>query len=141
MSERLIEQLKVHESVEAFGYYCTANKLTIGVGRNIDKDGGLGLSEDEIDLLLKNDIDRCRKELSKTFSWFDGLDSVRQDAMCNLHFNLGLTRLLKFKKALGYMASSDFYMAADEFLDSQWKNQVGNRAIEVTDQIRDGEYD
>ena len=42
----------MHEGVEAFGYHCTANKLTIGVGRNIDKDGGLGLSEDEIDYLL-----------------------------------------------------------------------------------------
>ncbi len=140
MSERLIEQLKVHEGVEAFAYHCTANKLTIGVGRNIDKDGGLGLSEDEIDYLLKNDIYRCRKELSETFSWFDDLDSVRQDALCNLHFNLGLTRLLGFKKALGFMASGDFYMAADEFLDSNWRNQVGDRAIEVTDQIRDGEY-
>tara|TARA_Y100001963_G_scaffold17885_1_gene22105 strand:- start:55 stop:480 length:426 start_codon:yes stop_codon:yes gene_type:complete len=140
MSERLIQQLKVHEGVEAFAYHCTANKLTIGVGRNIDKDGGLGLSEDEIDYLLKNDIYRCRKELSETFSWFDDLDEVRQDAIVNLHFNLGLTRLLGFKKALAFMESGDYLLAAEEFLDSQWRNQVGNRAIEVTDMIRDGEY-
>ena len=140
MSERLIEQLKVHEGVEAFGYFCTSNKLTIGVGRNIDKDGGLGLSEDEIDYLLRNDIYRCRKELSETFSWFDDLDEVRQDAIVNLHFNLGLTRLLGFKKALAFMESGDYLLAAEEFLDSQWRNQVGNRAIEVTDMIRDGEY-
>ena len=68
--------------------------------RLVDERGGLGLSEDEIDYLLKNDIYRSRKELSETFSWFDDLDEVRQDAMCNLHFNLGLTRLLGFKKAL-----------------------------------------
>jgi lysozyme len=130
----------VHEGVEAFGYLCTSNKLTIGVGRNIDKDGGLGLSEDEIDYLLNNDIYRCRKELSETFNWFDDLDQVRQDAVVNLHFNLGLTRLLGFKKALAFMESGDYLLAAEEFLDSQWRNQVGNRAIEVTDMIRDGEY-
>ena len=140
MSERLIQQLRVHEGVEPFGYFCTSMKLTVGVGRCIDKDGGIGLSEDEIDYLLNNDIYRCRKELSETFNWFDDLDEVRQDAIVNLHFNLGLTRLLGFKKALAFMESGDYMLAAEEFLDSQWRNQVGNRAIEVTDMIRDGEY-
>ena len=89
---------------------------------------------------FKNDIYRCRKELSETFNWFDDLDEVRQDACVNLHFNLGLTRLLGFKKALAFMESGDYLLAAEEFLDSQWRNQVGNRATEVTDMIRDGEY-
>ena len=45
MSERLIQQLRVHEGVEPFGYFCTSMKLTVGVGRCIDKDGGIGLSD------------------------------------------------------------------------------------------------
>ena len=111
--------------------------ITIGVGRNLDS---LGLSEDEVLYLLNNDIERCDKELLHNFKWYPDLCRARQDAMINLCFNLGITRLLKFKKSLGYMAAGAFELAADEFLCSRWAEQVGNRAIEVTDLIRDGHY-
>jgi lysozyme len=111
--------------------------ITIGVGRNLDS---LGLSEDEVLYLLNNDIERCDKELLHNFKWYPELCRARQDAMINLCFNLGITRLLKFKKSLAYMAAGDYERAADEFLCSRWAEQVGNRAIEVTDLIRDGHY-
>ena len=38
------------------------------------------------------------------------------------------------------MATEDFDRAADEFMDSRWSEQVGNRATEVTEMIRTGEY-
>ena len=113
--------------------------ITVGVGRNIDEDGGLGLSDDEIDYLLANDIKRCKQELV-ALSWFVDLDEVRQDALINLCFNLGLTRLLGFRNAMAAMAEGDYEKAADEFLDSRWATQVGQRAIEVTNMIRSGSY-
>lgn len=135
---KLIEQLRRHEGVRSHVYLCPAGYETIGVGRNIAS-SGLGLSDDEIDYLLKNDIERCRLELN-TFSWFEDLDSVRQDALVNLCFNLGITRLLGFRNALARMAEGRYQEAADEFLDSRWAQQVGNRADEVTDMIRTGRY-
>jgi lysozyme len=51
-----------------------------------------------------------------------------------------MTRLRTFKKALHAMSEEDYQTAADEFLDSKWANQVGNRAIEVTDLIKKGHY-
>ena len=112
---------------------------TVGVGRNIDEDGGLGLSVDEIEFLLKNDIKRCKQELI-TLPWFPEIDSVRQDALINLCFNLGITRLLGFKNALNAMSVGDYEKAAEEFLDSRWAVQVGNRALDVAHMIRTGEY-
>lgn len=137
--DKLIEQLKLHEGVRSHVYTCSAGYETIGVGRNISE-SGLGLSDDEIDYLLTNDIARCRKELTK-FPWFDGLDDVRQDAMINICFNLGITRLRGFKNALLAMHNGDFEAAADHFLDSRWAMQVGKRAVDVTDMIRTGRYD
>lgn len=136
---KLIEQLKRHEGVRTHAYKCSANMITVGVGRNIDEDGGLGLSDDEIDYLLANDIKRCKQELV-ALSWFVDLDEVRQDALINLCFNLGLTRLLGFRNAMAAMAEGDYEKAADEFLDSRWATQVGQRAIEVTNMIRSGSY-
>jgi lysozyme len=135
----LIEQLRKHEGVEAFSYVCPAGYETIGVGRNISK-SGLGLSADEIDYLLQNDINRCVRELAYALDWFASLDGVRQDALVNLCFNLGLTRLMQFKLALSAMERGEYHKAAAEFLDSRWAKQVGNRAIEVTHMIRMGEY-
>ena len=136
---KLVKQLRRHEGVRTHAYKCSANMITVGVGRNIDENGGLGLSNDEIDYLLENDIKRCKQELS-ALSWFLDLDSVRQDALVNLCFNLGMTRLLGFKNALAAMEAGDYLKAADEFYDSRWAKQVGSRADEVCEMIRTGRY-
>ena len=98
---KLSDQLRIHEGVRSHVYLCTAGYETIGVGRNI-AESGIGLSDDEIDYLLENDIKRCKQELVG-LSWFPDLDPVRQDAIVNLCFNFGLTRLMGFQNAKGAM--------------------------------------
>jgi lysozyme len=137
-NNKLIEMLKIHEGVETHAYKCSASKITIGVGRNIDPEGGIGLSEDEIDYLLQNDIDRIITELDFEYDWFSDLNEARQDAMIDISFNLGQTRLRKFQKALTAMSRNDWDTAADEFMDSKWSKQVGQRAKKLTDIIRKG---
>ena len=140
MRDKLIKMLKVHEGVETYAYKCSENKTTIGVGRNVDKAGGLGLSDDEVDYLLQNDIDRVILELDSEYDWFSDLDDVRQDAMVDISFNLGQTRLRAFKKALSAMSEGDWDEAADQFMDSRWSEQVGIRAKNLTEMIRIGAY-
>ena len=136
---KLVAQLKRHEGVKSHAYKCTANMITVGVGRNIDENGGIGLSDDEINYLLENDIKRCKQELI-ALSWFTDLDSVRQDALVNLCFNLGLTRLMGFNNAMAAMAEGDYERAADKFYDSRWAKQVKSRADEVCEMVRTGRY-
>jgi lysozyme len=138
--DRLIKMLKRHEGVKSHAYQCTAKRWTIGVGRNIDADGGIGLSEEEIDYLLRNDIRRIVDELDGEYPWFKELDATRKDAMVDISFNLGATRLRGFKKALAAMAAKDYRTAAIEFLDSRWARQVGTRALELVDLIEHGDY-
>ena len=140
-SDKLFEMLRRHEGVKQFAYRCTANKITIGVGRCVDEDGGLGLCDAEIDFLLSNDIDRVETELENNFSWYKNLNLARKDAMVSISFNLGLTRLLKFEKALGFMAGGDYIMAGIEFDNSLWSKQVGARAEELCQMIETGEYE
>lgn len=136
---QLIDMIKRHEGVKSHVYKCTQGFETIGVGRNISE-SGLGLSPDEIDYLLTNDIQRVKEELEDTYYWFSGLNEARRDAMIDICFNLGLTRLRGFVKALEAMSREQFDLAADEFMDSKWAEQVGMRALRVTEMIRDGEY-
>ena len=135
----LIGMLKRHEGVRSKVYMCSAGYETIGVGRNISE-SGLGLSDDEIDYLLANDIKRVREELTDSYFWFPAMNEARQDALVDISFNLGQTRLRGFVKAIEAMSREQFDIAADEFMDSKWATQVGNRAIQVTEMIRTGEY-
>ena len=143
--EKLIAMLKRHEGEikkddRHVAYRCPADHWTIGIGRNIDPDSGIGLSDDEVDYLLQNDVERVIKELAAEYPWFNDLDDVRKDAMIDISFNLGQTRLRLFKRALAAMEAGNYKEAATEFLDSKWAKQVGGRALELTDMISSGEY-
>jgi lysozyme len=72
VTEQLLEMLKRHEGVRSKVYLCSAGYETIGVGRNISE-SGMGLSDDEVDYLLENDIVRVIKELSSEYPWFKAL--------------------------------------------------------------------
>ena len=137
--KNLIEMLKRHEGVRSTVYVCSAGYETIGVGRNISATG-LGLSDDEVDYLLQNDIERVIKELSTEYRWFNSLDDVRKDAMIDISFNLGATRLRGFKRALAAMEVADYKLAAKEFLDSKWSQEVKGRSHELASMIETGEY-
>ena len=143
--EDLIEMLKRHEGeVVTNGrhvlYKCSAGYWTLGIGRNVDVNGGLGLSEDEVNYLLENDIARVIKELSLEYSWFNDLDDVRRDAMIDISFNLGATKLRKFVLALDAMEKADYKSASEEFLDSEWSRTVKGRSVELASMIATGEY-
>jgi len=142
--EKLIEQLKRHEGVKTRAYRDQFGTWHIGAGRNIHPDGqhqGIGLSIEEIDFMLSNDIVRTIQELSAEYPWFNDLEEgARRDGIINMHFNLGRVRFSKFKKAIAHMEKGDHDAAATEFLDSLWAKQVKNRSLEVTDMIKTNEY-
>ena len=140
MREKLKDMLIEHEGKKRSLYFCTADKPTIGVGRNVSE-GGIPLSDDEIDLMLTNDIKRVEQELMDSFEWYETLDLVRKYALCDLCFNIGLPSLKGFKLALGHMESKSYEDASREFLNSKWAKDVGPlRSIGITDMIRTGRY-
>ena len=133
--ERLIEELKRDEGVELKAYQDTEGIWTIGIGRNLQD---VGDSMDEAEYMLANDIDVAVGELQRTFDWFEGLSDARQRVCINMCFNLGLTRLLGFKKFLAAMAAGDWETAGVEMLDSKWSRQVGARSTRLKDLLLEG---
>ena len=134
---KLIETLRRHEGVKNTLYKCTSDKWTIGVGRNLED---VGLSEEEIDFLLLNDIVRTKELMDDYIPWHSDLDEVRQEALINFVFNVGIGTTMKFKNAMAALEEHDYDTAATEMLDSNWAKQVGSRAIEITQMIKTGEY-
>ena len=137
MIHYLKQQLVRHEGSRSKPYYdnATPPRLTIGVGRNLDD---VGLSQDEIDLLLTNDINRSIKYLTDHIEWVNSLDEPRRIVLVNMCFNMGISRLLHFQKMLAALQSGDYQKAADEMIDSAWYKQVGVRALELVNQMKTG---
>lgn len=137
MTDKLTEMLVEHEGLRLKPYRCTAGKLTIGVGRNLDD---RGITPDEALYLLRNDIEISRKELSASFPWFDGLDSVRQSVLIDMCVNLGLARLKGFRNTLALIGVGKYEAAAVEMLDSKWAQQVGRRAQRLSGMMATGRW-
>ena len=135
--DEIADALKAEEGFVAHCYICTAGAHTVGYGRNIDqKHGGIGISEDEAELLLRNDIDRTIKECQQ-WAWFDDLDPARQSVVVQLCFQLGRPRLSQFKLMLAALSQQppDYELAAAELLDSRFANQVPARAARLAEQM------
>ena len=134
---KLIEQLKIHEGFRSTVYTCSGGKKTCGYGRNLED---IGISEEEAEMLLKNDIYEATNQLLNAFPWMATFSDVRISAMINFTFNVGIGTVRKFSNTIEYLKNEDWEAAADEMMDSKWAEQVGDRAIQITEQIRTGRW-
>ena len=123
--DAMIRQLRLHEGERLKPYRCTAGKLTIGVGRNLED---RGITAAESAYLLGNDIDGFCVALLKALPWINQLDEVRQRVLLDMAFNLGMQGLLTFKNTLAAIQAGDYEKAGPMMLDSRWARQVGKRA-------------
>ena len=132
-----INQIKTDEGLRLKPYTCTAGKMTIGYGRNLDD---VGITSAEAEDMLRQDLTVAELD-AKTFATqavWGGLSPARRAVLINMAFNLGLTRLRQFKRFHLNMAAYAYAQAADEMLDSKWARQVGPRAQRLSDTMRHG---
>jgi len=154
MTEALMNRIKAqlvrHEGLRLKPYRCTAGKLTIGIGRNLDD---CGISQSEAYIMLINDIMNCEKQLQQKIpDIYNGLDEVRKSVLLNMCISipqsrfaplrepcyLGINGLLGFKNTLAFVKAGDWERAANGMLVSRWAKQVGRRAIELSELMRKG---
>lgn len=131
--ERVAEQLVVDEGLRLKPYRCTAGKLTIGVGRNLDD---RGITHEEALLLLRNDIRDFWGALCAALPWILSAPEPVQEALLNMCFNLGLSGLLGFTRTLALLEAGRHAEAADAMLASKWARQVGGRAERLAHMVR-----
>ena len=134
----VIERLKMDEGFRQFPYRCTAGKLTIGFGRNIDPEGGRGISEGEATILLRHDLFGAEMDLKTVFPSWKHIDPVRQGALLNMRFQLGPGGFRSFKRMIEAVKKRDYPTAALEVRRSLYFMQVPERADRIRREIRDG---
>lgn len=133
--DALRTQLLAHEGLRLFPYVDAVGKITIGIGRNLTD---RGISDAEAKQFLGADINNAILDLT-VFPWFPDLDTVRQRALVDLCFNIGLPRLRGFVKMLAACERQEWDHAARELLDSTYAEQVGKRARTLARMLASGQ--
>ena len=133
----LTRQLMKHEGYRQHPYRCPADKLTIGIGRNLEDKG---ISRQEAVMLLRNDIREAGADLNALFNGqFQHWPESVQHALIDMRFQLGPWGFRSFKKMSRALTARDFSLAAHEALDSKYaKQDTPGRAEEIAGMIRSG---
>ena len=132
-ADRLADQLVADEGLRLKPYRCTAGKLTIGVGRNLDD---VGITEVEALALLNNDIERVWSQTVRGIPWISSAPGEVQEVVANMVFNMGIAGVLGFKTTLEALKAGDYRRAAAAMLDSKWAKQVGPRAERLSHRVK-----
>lgn len=134
--DELKELIKKHEGLRLKPYRCSAGKLTIAYGRNLDD---VGITEHEAEIMLDRDIAQAKQDLFTVLGGLvNDLSPKRYNALVDMMFNLGQARFRGFIKMIAAIRQGDWQEAAKQALDSKWADQVGNRAMTDALMIKNG---
>ena len=153
----LLDQLVLHEGLELLPYKDSLGIDTIGIGRNLEHRGlseaelahigkdisdicEWGITKEQAYYLAENDIKIVEEEVCKAHPCVVELDEIRQRVIIDMAFNMGVPRLNKFKKMWKAIEEENFEESKIQMLDSRWANQVGNRAVRLSNAMETGEW-
>lgn len=128
--------LKEQEGIKKFPYSDTKGKITIGVGRNLTD---RGLSSNEIEYLLENDIIEAQNFIRTIIVGYDKLSENRKAVLVSMYHNLGPGGFRSFKRMIKAVNEGDFKAAAEEILNSEAAFELTNRYAELATMMELGE--
>ena len=141
--EKLREELENDEGVKYEVYNDHLGYPTFGIGHLIiDSDPEYGeevgtpISEERVISVFEDDVVGVLSDCETLYPDFGELPEDAQRIIANMMFNMGRTRLSKFKGMKRGVDARDWNAAADEMVDSAWYRQVTNRADRLVERIR-----
>ena len=140
---RLKDEIASDEGTVLEVYHDHLGYPTVGVGhliKDTDPEFGEGvgfkISQTRCDELFYQDINICLDECERRMNEWDNYPNEVRLILANMAFNLGITRLLKFKMMFASLNNGDWVDASKQGLDSKWAKQVYNRAHRLMDRLR-----
>ena len=118
-------------------------RWTIGYGHNIQDNG---ISRKAAEFILEEDLADAKRD-SQRFTWFEAQDEVRQAVVVNMVFNMGLPTFRGFENTIRFLEMGMYVDAGEEILKgsgpggkSKWYHDVGDRAVELSEMLKTGEW-
>jgi lysozyme len=153
-TNEMIQRFVLNEGCSLMPYKDTKGYETIGIGRCIDKnpltqeekkvcgDYKHGITKNAAFYLLRNDIERAKRDCNKAIPFFDALDKERRYCLIDMCFQMGKDGLLGFKKMLRAMGVGNWEEAYKECLDSDYAREDSpKRAKRIARTIKTGRFE
>jgi GH24 family phage-related lysozyme (muramidase) len=141
--EKLRKQLEIDEGCILKIYKDHLGYPTFGVGhlilksdREYGKPVGTAVSESRMIEAFESDVSSVIADCYILYPDFDILPEEAQQIIANMMFNMGRTRLSKFKNMKRAVNARDWSTAAIEMMDSSWYRQVPNRANRLVERMK-----
>lgn len=136
-NDAIRKMIKQHEGYRGRIYIDSVGVPTGGYGHAFLT--GSPLSQPIWELIFEEDFQRTVNDYDYLVEEYNlDLNPVRRGVLIDMLFNLGLSKLLRFKKFIRAMQLKDWERAADEMINSRWYNQVGTRAVKLVKMMREG---
>jgi len=134
MIGRVLQDLMKYEGLRLKPYRCTANKLTIGYGRNLE-DRGISIQEAKI--LLFCDVLCVIESLMTKIDTFTSQPATVQAILIEMGYQLGINGLLEFRRFLSALKVFDYKVASEELTNSKWAKQTPVRVAAMMAYLAD----
>ena len=141
--EKLRKQLEIDEGIKHDIYLDHLGLPTFGIGHLITdadpesgQEVGTAISDERVRQAFEADVVSVIEDCNKLYNDFDELPEEVQQIIANMMFNMGRTRLSKFRGMKRGVDARDWNAAANEMVDSRWYRQVTNRADRLVQRMR-----
>ena len=141
--EQLRKELERDEGVKYEVYLDHLGYPTFGIGHLITDDDpecgasvGTKVDSDRVQEAFEADVESVLSDCERLYVQFEHLPEEVQLIVANMMFNMGYTRLSKFKGMKRGVDARDWESAADEMVDSKWYRQVTRRADRLVVRMR-----
>lgn len=143
--QRCKAEIKRHEGEVLEIYKDSLGYKTLGIGHlcqpndpEYDWEVGTKVSQEVVDMYYEDDFNKHLAEAIHVFGTEEAFYNLPQDiqhVLVNMCFNLGGTRLSKFKNMLKACREHDWKQMSIEMEDSRWFKQVGRRSLELQEMV------
>jgi lysozyme len=123
--------IKRHEGLRLKTYQCSAGHRTGGYGHNYDAHGEVPPEEitfAQAEAYFAGDLAEAMRNCNEKISYFVILHPLYQAVLVDMCFNMGINKLLMFKKMLFVIQTDDKKNIAREMILSRWAEQVEREA-------------
>ncbi len=137
--EEVKQRIKEHEGFRDTVYSDSLGFATVGYGHLVlptdDFVEGVEYLKEDLEKVFELDFNEALQSANDLLEEIEAPEVVK-GVICEMCFQLGKPRVMKFKKMWNALIMEDYDVAADEMIDSAWHKQTTSRCESLAELVR-----
>jgi len=137
--EEVKQRIKEHEGFRDTVYSDSLGFATVGYGHLVlptdDFVEGVEYPKEDLEKLFELDFNEALQSANDLLEEIEVPETIK-GVICEMCFQLGKPRVMKFKKMWEGLEAGDYNKAADEMIDSAWHKQTTSRCESLAELVR-----